>query len=103
MANIGGYWALFEARAWGEVGRLLPTLGLYKQEVLESMEDVHNRFMLRILEPKTFLCKEAIEESTFVGHFWELHSYDFNVVSFVGFYISSRTRPDQFVILLALL
>ena len=38
MANIGGYWALFEARSWGEVGRWLPTSDLYKLGLLESME-----------------------------------------------------------------
>jgi hypothetical protein len=27
-SNIGGYWALFEARSWGEVGSLLPTSSL---------------------------------------------------------------------------
>jgi hypothetical protein len=85
LANIGGYWALFEARSWGEVGRLLPTSGLYKPEVLEAMEEVQNRFMLKNFEPKPFLCREAIEESTFVGHFWELRSSDFSAVSFVGF------------------
>jgi len=37
LANIGGYWALFEAKYWGEVGRLLPSSGLYKLEVLEAM------------------------------------------------------------------
>jgi hypothetical protein len=47
VANIGGYWALFEARSWGDVGRLLPTSSLYKPEVFESMEEVQNRFMLK--------------------------------------------------------
>jgi hypothetical protein len=47
LANIGGYWALFEARSWGEVGRWLPTSSLYKPEVLEAMEEVQNRFMLK--------------------------------------------------------
>ena len=37
------------------------------------------------------------------GHFWELRSSDFSVVSFVGFQRSGRTRPDQFVTFLALL
>jgi hypothetical protein len=37
LANIGGYSALFEAKYWGEVGRLLPSSVLYKPEVLEAM------------------------------------------------------------------
>jgi hypothetical protein len=38
LANIGRYWALFEARSWGEVGRWLPTSDLYKKTLLEAME-----------------------------------------------------------------
>jgi hypothetical protein len=34
---FGGCWALFEARSWGEVGRWLPNLGLYKTDALEAM------------------------------------------------------------------
>jgi hypothetical protein len=37
LANIGGYWALFEARSWEEVGRWLPTSDLYKPGLLEAM------------------------------------------------------------------
>jgi hypothetical protein len=37
LVIFGGYWALFEARSWGEVGRWLPTSDLYKPEVLEAM------------------------------------------------------------------
>jgi hypothetical protein len=37
LAIIGGYWALFEARSWGEVGRWLPTSDLYKPGLLEAM------------------------------------------------------------------
>jgi hypothetical protein len=47
LVIFGGYWALFEARSWGEVGRLLPTSIIYKPEVLEAMEEVQNRFMLK--------------------------------------------------------
>jgi hypothetical protein len=52
LVIFGGYWALFEARSWGEVGRLLPTSDLYKPEVLEAMEEVQNRFMLKIFQAK---------------------------------------------------
>jgi hypothetical protein len=38
LAHFWGILALFEARSWGEVGRLLPTSSLYKLEVLEAME-----------------------------------------------------------------
>jgi hypothetical protein len=37
LALLGGYWALFGARSWGEVGRWLPTLDLYKPGLLEAM------------------------------------------------------------------
>jgi hypothetical protein len=37
LALFGGYWALFEARSWGEVGRWLPTSDLYKPGLLEAM------------------------------------------------------------------
>jgi hypothetical protein len=40
LALFGGYWALFEARYWGEVGIWLPTSDLYKLGLLESMEDI---------------------------------------------------------------
>jgi hypothetical protein len=36
LANIGGYWALFEARSWGEVGIWLPNSYLYKPRLIES-------------------------------------------------------------------
>jgi hypothetical protein len=36
-------------------------------------------------KPKPFLWREAVEESTFAGHFWELRSSDLSVVSFLGF------------------
>jgi hypothetical protein len=50
--------------------------------------------------PKSFLCREAIEEANFGGQFWELRSTFFSVVSCVGFLRSSRTHPYQFLILL---
>jgi hypothetical protein len=37
LVIFGGYWALFEARSWGEVGRWLPTSDLYKPGLLEAM------------------------------------------------------------------
>jgi hypothetical protein len=40
LANIGGYWALFEARYWEEVGRWLPNSNLYKSGLLEAMKDI---------------------------------------------------------------
>jgi hypothetical protein len=43
LAIIGGSGALFEARSWGEVGRLLPTSSLYKPEVLGSLREVQRR------------------------------------------------------------
>jgi hypothetical protein len=49
---FGQYWALFEARSWGEVGRLLPTLDLYKLRVLEAKEEVQNSFMLNNFQAK---------------------------------------------------
>jgi hypothetical protein len=39
---IGGYWALFEARSWGEVGRWLPSSDLYKLGLLEAMRGGSN-------------------------------------------------------------
>jgi hypothetical protein len=36
LALFGGYWALFEARSWGEVGIWLPTLDLYKIGLIEA-------------------------------------------------------------------
>jgi hypothetical protein len=50
---LGGYWALFEARSWGEVGRWLPTSYLYKKGLLEAKEEVQNRFMLNIFQAKS--------------------------------------------------
>jgi hypothetical protein len=52
LVIFGGYWALFEARSWGEVGRWLPTSDLYKPGVLEAMEEVQSRFMLNIFQAK---------------------------------------------------
>jgi hypothetical protein len=43
---------------------------------------------------KPFLCREAIEEANFGGHFRELRSTFFSVVSCVGFLRSRRTQPD---------
>jgi hypothetical protein len=59
--------------------------------------------MLNISKTNPFLCREALEESTFAGHFWELRSSVFNVVSFVEFLRFGRTRTYQFVILFELL
>jgi hypothetical protein len=99
LSIFGGSWALFEARSWGEVGRWLPTSGLYKPEALEAMGGgSEQRNVVEIVEAKPFLCREAIEERTFAGHFWELRSSVFSAVSFDGFLRSGRTRPDHFVI-----
>jgi hypothetical protein len=43
LVIFGGSWALFEARSWGEVGRWLPTSGLYKPEALESMGGISGK------------------------------------------------------------
>jgi hypothetical protein len=103
LSIFGGSGALFEARSWEEVGRLLPTSNLYKPEVLGSLREVQKRRNAdRIVKPKSFLCREAIEERNFAGHFWELRSTVFSVVSCVGFLRSRRTQPDQFVIHLTL-
>jgi hypothetical protein len=37
LALLGGYWALFEARYWGEVGIWLPTSDIYKPVLLEAI------------------------------------------------------------------
>jgi hypothetical protein len=34
---FAGYWALFEARSWGVVGRWLPNSDLYKPGLIEAM------------------------------------------------------------------
>jgi hypothetical protein len=53
LANIGGFGALFEARSWGEVGRLLPTSSLYKPEALEAIKrEVHNIEMMKNFQDK---------------------------------------------------
>jgi hypothetical protein len=63
LVIFGGYWALFEARSWGEVGRLLPTSSLYKPEVLEAMEEVQNRFMLKILSQSHFYAGKPLRRA----------------------------------------
>jgi hypothetical protein len=53
LALLGGYWALFEARSWGEVGRWLPTSDLYKPGLLEAMEGgSRTEFMMNIFQAK---------------------------------------------------
>jgi hypothetical protein len=37
LTFFGGYWALFKARSWGEVGRWLPTSYIYKPGLIEAM------------------------------------------------------------------
>ena len=98
-----GSGAPFEARSWGEVGSWLPTSILYKPKVFGKLGRFRIGKCWRIENPKPFLCREAIEESNFVGHFWELRSSIFSAFSCVGFLISRRTQPYQFVIHLALL
>jgi hypothetical protein len=92
LSIFGGSWALFEARSWGEVGRWLPTSGLYKPGLLEAMGGGSEQvYAAEIVEPKPLSCREAIEECTFAGHFWELRSSDLGAVSFDGFLRSGRT------------
>jgi hypothetical protein len=40
---FGGFGARFEARSWGEVGRLLSTSSLYKLELLGNLRDMFRR------------------------------------------------------------
>jgi hypothetical protein len=49
---FGGYWALFEAKSWGEVGRWLPNSDIHKPWILEAKEDIQSRFMLNIFQAK---------------------------------------------------
>jgi hypothetical protein len=91
------YWeilGLFEARSWEEVRRWLPTSGLYKPCIFEAMGEISGGseqvYDARLLSQRPLLCTKAIEEQTFVGHFWEPHSYDLGVVSFDGFLRSGR-------------
>ena len=98
--DFGHFWRIlspFDARSWGEVGSLLPTSSLYKPKALEAKRRFITGKWWRIEEPKPFLCREAIEESNFAGHFRELHSFVFTVVSFDGFLRYGRTQPDHFV------
>jgi hypothetical protein len=92
---IGRYWALFEARSWEEVGRWLPTSGLYKPGLLEAMGEISGGseqvYAVGLLSQRPLLCREAIEERTFAGHFWEPRSSDLGAVSFDGFMRSGRT------------
>jgi hypothetical protein len=50
LALLGGYWALFDARSWGEVGRWLPTSDVYKPGLIEAMrgdlEQVYAEYLL---------------------------------------------------------
>jgi hypothetical protein len=55
-----------------------------------------------LLSQKPLLCREAIEERTFGGHFWEPLSSDLGVVNFDGFMRSGRTQPDHCCNILAL-
>ena len=43
LVIFGGYWALFEVRSWGEVGRWLPISYLYKLGLLEAMAGDSNQ------------------------------------------------------------
>jgi hypothetical protein len=52
LALFGGYWALFEAKSWGEVGRWLPTSDLYKPGLLEAMGGYSEKFMMNIFQAK---------------------------------------------------
>jgi hypothetical protein len=82
-----------------------PTSDLYKPGLLEAMGEIRGfitGLCCRIVEPKPLSCREAIEERTFAGHFWEPRSSDLGAVSFDGFMRSGRTRPTHFCNLLAL-
>jgi hypothetical protein len=91
ISSCGDFWPIL-----GDIGPFLrPDLGgklgygyqlqIYiNQDFLEQWEDIQSRFMLNIFHPKPFLCREAIEERTFAGHFWELWSSDFSVIFLLG-------------------
>jgi hypothetical protein len=98
LVIFGASAALFEARSWVKVGSLLPTSSLYKPKVLGGLKggSAEEKF-LRIVKAKPFLCKEAIKDSIFADHFWELCSFVFNAVSFDGFLRYIKTHPDHFV------
>jgi hypothetical protein len=49
-----------------------------------------SRLGVGLLNQRPLLCREAMEESTFAGHFWEPRSSDLGVVSFDGLMRSSR-------------
>jgi hypothetical protein len=59
-------------------------------------------YVAGLLSQRPLLCREAIEEHTFAGHFWEPCSSDLGAVSFDGFMRSGRTQTTHCCNLLAL-
>jgi hypothetical protein len=67
-------------------------LQAYKnQRLLEAIGRFRAGLCCKNIEPNPLSCREAIEEGTFAGHFWELRSSNLGVVSFDGFLRSGRT------------
>jgi hypothetical protein len=70
-----------------------PQLKLYINHRFLTVQEVQNRRNVEeFMKPKTFLCREAIEEAKFGGQFWELRSTFFSSVSCVGFMRLRRTQ-----------
>jgi hypothetical protein len=89
--DIGRFWPFLE-----DLGPFLsPYLGeklgygyqlqaYINHRLLKPRGKFRARNSIEILRQSQFLCREAIEESTFGGHFWELWSSDFSFVCFAG-------------------
>jgi hypothetical protein len=61
-------------------------LQIYKnQACLRPWRIVKEELCRRESKPKPFLCREAIEEQTLAGHFWELRTSVLRAVFFAGF------------------
>jgi hypothetical protein len=56
LANIGGYWALFEARSWGEVGIWLPTPDIYKPRIREARKGDSKQVYVEHLPSQSHFC-----------------------------------------------
>jgi hypothetical protein len=70
LAIFGRSGAQFEAISWEEVGRMMPTSNIYKPRVLGSLRTGSKEEKCsRIVKPKSFLCREAIEKRNFAGQF----------------------------------
>jgi hypothetical protein len=110
-ASFGRFWPLLEDLELflrPDLGRKLGVcyqLEIYiNQRFLEALKGVHKRRNVEeIVNPKPFLCREAIEESNFAGHFTRASFIRFQCRQLCGFLRYKRTQPDHFVIHLTLL